>query len=216
VKETFSTEWRDLDSMSIYPSSFVVLNGADTVKTTSYQIDFVSATFRLLEAITDSLSIHYQVWPIDLSKQYFVRDTSLIFQGRPISERERFKIEAKETDPTFFGGNELSKNGSISRGISFGNNQSLGINSALNLELNGMISENLKLTASISDANIPIQPNGNTNKLQEFDQVYIQLSSDQFKLITGDFWISKPMGYFMTYKKRGQGMSAEFQMEYAK
>lgn len=211
VKETFSTEWRDLDSMSIYPSSFVVLNGADTVKTTSYQIDFVSAKFRLLEAITDSLSIHYQVWPIDLSKQYFVRDTSLIFQGRPISERERFKIEAKETDPTFFGGNELSKNGSISRGISFGNKQSLGINSALNLELNGMISENLKLTASISDANIPIQPNGNTNKLQEFDQVYIQLSSDQFKLITGDFWISKPMGYFMTYKKRGQGMSAEFQ-----
>jgi hypothetical protein len=74
-----------------------------------------------------------------------------------------------------------------------------------------MISDNLKLTASISDANIPIQADGNTNKLQEFDQVYIQLSNDQFKLITGDFWLSKPAGYFMNYKKRGQGISSEFQ-----
>jgi hypothetical protein len=211
IHKSFNTTWTRIDTLSIYPSTFVVLNGKDTLKSSAYEIDFMSAKFRLLVEFSDSLTLHYQVWPFDFTKHYVQRDTSLIFQGRALSERDLFKIEANSSEVTLFGGNEITKNGSISRGLSFGNKQSLGINSALNLELNGMISDNLKLSASISDANIPIQADGNTNKLQEFDQVFIQLSNDQFKLITGDFWLSKPSGYFMNYKKRGQGISAEFQ-----
>ncbi len=211
IHQHFNTEWKRIDTLSIYPSSFVVLKGKDTLKASAYEIDFLSAKFRLIEESTDTLTLSYQVWPFDFTKQYLKRDTTLIFQGRPLSERDLFKIEANNANSTLFGGNEITKNGSISRGLSFGNKQSLGINSALNLELSGMISDNLKLTASISDANIPLQADGNTNKLQEFDQVYIQLSNDQFKLITGDFWLSKPSGYFMNYKKRGQGISSEFQ-----
>ena len=211
IHQKFSAEWKRIDTLSIYPSSFVVLKGKDTLKASAYEIDFLSAKFRLIEESTDTLTLSYQVWPFDFTKQYLKRDTTLIFQGRPLSERDLFKIEANNANSTLFGGNEITKNGSISRGLSFGNKQSLGINSALNLELSGMISDNLKLTASISDANIPLQADGNTNKLQEFDQVYIQLSNDQFKLITGDFWLSKPSGYFMNYKKRGQGISSEFQ-----
>ncbi|MFM6934449.1 MAG: hypothetical protein ACKOXP_03335 [Flavobacteriales bacterium] len=212
VKKKFGQEWTRLDTLSIYSQSFVVLKGTDTLPSSAYEINYLTSAFRLTQAYSDSLTIAYQVWPLDFSKQYYRRDSSYIFKERPTSERDLFKLETNAPpDPHFFGGNELAKNGSISRGLSFGNKQNLGINSALNLELNGMIGDNLKLSASISDANIPIQPDGNTNKLQEFDQVYIQVSTDQFKLITGDFWLSKPTGYFMNYKKRGQGMSAEFQ-----
>jgi hypothetical protein len=211
VQQTFNETSVKIDSLSIYPSSFVVLKGKDTVDHSFYEVDYVHSQFKLLQAIPDSLTLHFQVWPYDFAKVYQRRDSSLIFKGKQLSEHEQFKLEATTIEPNLFGGNELTKNGSISRGVSFGNNQSLGINAALNLEINGMISDNLKLSASISDANIPIQPNGNTNKLQEFDQVYIQISNEQFKLITGDFWLSKPTGYFMNYKKRGQGISSEFQ-----
>lgn len=211
LNRKFNDSFVKIDSLSIYPSSFVVLHGKDTINPSAYEIDYIQAAFRLLQPISDSLTLHFQVWPYDFSKVYQRRDSSFIFQGKKQNEHEQFKLEAGTIEPNMFGGNELSKNGSISRGVSFGNNQNLGINAALNLEINGMISDNLKLSASISDANIPIQPNGNTNKLQEFDQVYIQISNENFKLITGDFWLSKPTGYFMNYKKRGQGLSSEFQ-----
>jgi hypothetical protein len=64
--------------------------------------------------------------------------------------------------------------------------------------------------ASLSDDNIPIQADGNTNKLQEFDKIFIQLYNDNFKIIGGDFWLNSPTGYFMQYHKRGQGITGEY------
>src|SRR5690606_37490933 len=51
---------------------------------------------------------------------------------------------------------------------------------------------------------------GNTNTLQEFDKVFIQIYNDRFKLIAGDFWLDKPEGYFLKYKKRAQGLTVNY------
>ena len=84
---------------------------------------------------------------------------------------DKFKLGADENYITLFQKNGLQKKGSISRGISFGNAQNLAVNSSLNLELSGEIGENLKIMASVTDKNIPLQPEGNTNQLQEFEQI---------------------------------------------
>ena len=198
-----------LDTSAIYPNSFYVLIGEDTLNPADYLFTFGSNKFRLLKEIKDSITFNYKVLPFNFQKTHQFRDTSFIYRNSN-QERDKFKIPATFSVQDAFGGNELNKNGSISRGISFGNRQDLGINSNLNLELSGDISPNLKLLASVSDANLPIQADGNTNKLQEFDQVFIQVYNEKFKLIAGDFWIAKPQGYFLNYKKRGQGLTGNY------
>lgn len=206
---TVSSDTLILDTLTIYESSFrVMLNGKE-LDQADYYFDGFSRKFKLNREVSSPLTIEYRVFPIDLSKVYSHKSDTIIFEERKGFENP-YKYTAKEELSDFFGGTSIKKSGSISRGVSFGNNQDLSVNSTLNLQLSGQVTNNLKILASVSDDNIPIQPDGNTNKLQEFDQVFIQLYNDRFKLIAGDFWLKRPKGYFMNYNKRAQGLTGEY------
>ena len=210
VKKQFVEQTIVLDSLSLVPGSLTVYKAGELLSPTAYSISDIRATVKFNSKINDTLLFQYQVFPYAFGMRYQLRDTSKIFSLQK-GDREKFLINTTPyTIQDVFGGKELNKNGSISRGVNFGNNQNLGINSSLNLELAGDIAPNLKLLASVSDANIPIQPDGNTNKLQEFDQLFIQVYNDKVKLIAGDFWIDRPKGYFLNYKKRGQGLTFNY------
>ena len=197
-----------LDSLTIYPNSFKLMCGGFQLSRNEYELDYSKGKLLIFSTCSDSITITYRVLAINLNKVYGDRDSSLIYIQQK-GNRDKFLISSTDTKQDIFGGAGITKNGSISRGVAFGNNQNLAVNSSLNLELSGDITPNLKLLASVSDNNLPIQADGNTNKLQEFDQVFIQLYNDRFKVIAGDFWLKKPNGYFMTYKKRAQGLTLE-------
>lgn len=100
----------------------------------------------------------------------------------------------------------ITKNGQLSRGISVGNAQSVFANSSLNLQLEGNLSDDLKLRAVISDQNIPYQPEGTTQQLQDFDKVFIEAYNDNTKLAAGDLIFQNPDdSYFLKYYKNVQG-----------
>lgn len=198
-----------LDSLTIYPFSFQASCQGQLLSKDDYILDYSTGNFELLKACDDSVQVTFRVLPMDLSKKYQSKDTSMVFNQKQ-ENYDRYLISASQGNMDIFGSSNLRKNGSISRGVTFGNNQDLAVNSTLNLELAGDIAPNLKILASVSDNKLPIQPDGNTNKLQEFDQVFIQVYNDNFKVIAGDFWINKPQGYFMNYKKRAQGLYGEY------
>jgi len=101
----------------------------------------------------------------------------------------------------------LNVNGNIARGLGFGNNQDVVLNSNLNLQINGKLGKGVSILAAISDENNPIQPQGNTQQIQDFDKVFISIQKDSNTITVGDFLMkANPNNYFMKYYKKSRGV----------
>ncbi len=198
-----------IDTLSIIPNTIYIYDENNIlIPDTLYIIDYAKSLFipdSALKKQVQDVKISYRVFPYYFAKEYFHKDFSKLTPSISSSESP-FKYTYKEDSyRNFFEKDELNKRGSISRGISFGNNQDIIVNSNLNLQLSGRLSENLEILAAISDNNIPIQPDGNSQQIQEFDKVYIQLFNKKTNLTVGDFEILRPPGNFMNLYKKVQG-----------
>lgn len=195
-----------LDTLSIIPGSEVLKSSEGSlVKLSAYTVNYEKGELYLKqELINKKLTIRYRVFPLLFTKEYAHKSMDRIEPSDP-GRYDFFTIKEENKKEDIFSISGLNKNGSISRGINFGNNQDLSVNSNLDLQLSGRITDEISIQAAISDNNLPIQAEGNTQQLQEFDQVYIKVFTEKTSLIAGDFRISRPNSYFMNFNKRVQG-----------
>lgn len=122
-------------------------------------------------------------------------------------------VLAKNDKKRFLG--ELNSKGSIIRGITFGNNQGQSVQSSMDLQISGRLSKDVTILASISDHNLPIQADGYTQTLEEFDKIYMQLNiKDKSILRAGHLDLVESKNYFAKYQRRSMGL--EFQTEFGK
>ncbi len=97
--------------------------------------------------------------------------------------------------------------GTFGRGLRFGNSQNLVLDSRLDLQLNGDLGDGLTVSAVVSDQNIPLQPEGNTVQLQEFDKIFVTIAKDAHTLTAGDYSLRSNQGHFIRYDKNLQGLT---------
>ncbi|MCQ4035191.1 hypothetical protein [Kaistella montana] len=110
---------------------------------------------------------------------------------------------------------DLNSKGSIIRGITFGNNQGQSVQSSMDLQISGKLSKDVSVLASISDHNLPIQADGYTQTLEEFDKIYMQLNiKDRSILRAGHLDLLDENTYFGRYQRRSMGM--QFQTNFGK
>ena len=197
-----------LDTLSIVPSSFKLMKNGTELDSTQFQLEWYSGKLIVEPSLVgSSIEANYRVFPSLYSKKTFNKDPSLIRDIRNAPQNPfSYTVQPRTSDQLFDLGS-LSRSGSISRGISIGNNQDLGVSSSLNLNLSGQVTPKVGIRAAITDNNIPFQPDGNTQQLQDFDQIYIQLFTDETELTAGDFRLERPNSYFMSFFKRAQGVS---------
>ncbi|WP_306641179.1 hypothetical protein [Sanyastnella coralliicola] len=194
-----------LDSLLVLPSTIHLSDS-----TQSYSYNPKTGYLRLNPPPTDSITVEYSTIALRRQISYAKKDSTMIRNGDS-DDYKPFVFQNDLLPQTSYEQGDLVKAGSIARGISFGNSQDLAVNSNLNLQLSGKITERFSVLASITDDNIPIQPDGNTQQLQDFDQVYIQVFDDQTLITAGDFQITEREDHFLRYQKRARGGTASYQ-----
>jgi hypothetical protein len=213
------TSWREktivpkgdtiiLDTLSIVPGTFSISQNNVPLDSSQFILNAPEAKIILKHATPHAnLQVKYAVYPFLFTQEHYHKNQKT-FTTSPDHAVDPFLYrpeEAKTEDPFATGG--LTKSGSLSRGISFGNTRDVSVNSSLNLQLSGKLTDNIDLMMVATDDNLPIQADGTTQQLQEFDRVYIQLSGNGTKLIAGDFFLTRPNSYFMNFNKKAQGLT---------
>lgn len=197
-----------LDSVSINPEFFKVLdrNGND-VNPDLYRIDFQKGKLVIAENapfLNDTLTVRFLKFPEFLTKEYSIYDRKRVVSNN-LYQVSRDPIKK------FIPFDGLETSGSITRGITVGNNQNAVVNSSLDLQITGKISDKVSLRASIQDSNIPLQEGGYSQKLDEFDQIFIELFSDKWSIRAGDLFLENRKSRFLNFNKKVQGIATSFE-----
>lgn len=196
-----------LDSLSLIPGSIKLKLKETELDTSDYKIYYPLKAIVFKKKRTDTLMVYYKTFAYNYEKTFSHKNTSLLTKDLSLPQSPiSLAFSGSETQADGFMSDGLNKNGSLSRGISFGNNQDVVVNSSLNLQVSGKLTQEVDLLLAATDDNIPFQADGTTAQLQEFDKVFMQLSNKNSKLIVGDFQLQKPNGYFMNFYKRSQGL----------
>ncbi len=198
-----------VNSVSIDSNYPIILKSksGETIDSNLYIIDYQNALLTFIKKPDlDSIVLIYNKFPDFITKTYKVLDDNMIVKNSGNLDRlytlkeERLQIDIKPFDG-------LSSSGSLSRGLTIGNNQNGVLNSNLDLNISGKLSEKVTLRASIQDANIPIQDGGYSKRVDDFDQIFIEFESVNWRLKGGDIDLTNSQSEFNSFTKRIQGIS---------
>ncbi len=203
-----------LDSLTVLPQSIRIASPTD--REIKYDFNLNKNEISILTTDIDSVLICFRTLPYDLHtpksrKTLAIYDSAAPFKDRVLYEQQLNVVRREEAFKT----DNITKTGSITRGISFGNRQDVFVNSNLNLQMEGQLTENVNLRAVISDTNIPFQPEGNTQQIQDFDNIYIELYNDKWSLLAGDVVLKSRPSQFLKFYKNVQGVRFNTKYELA-
>jgi hypothetical protein len=188
----------------------------DTVKidTAQYVVDNIRGRIRFLSPPDSGtvVQITFRTLPIGLPiiSRHWTAELDSIDSGTADSVMTtRQRISPSQVIDF---GEDLQKSGSVFRGLSLGTNQGMRLQSGLRLQLSGYILPKVEVIASLTDQNIPIQPEGNTQTLQEIDKVFIKINAPGLGATLGDYVFESRGSQFGSYTKKLQGImgTAEF------
>ncbi|MCX8079726.1 MAG: hypothetical protein N3F09_00650 [Bacteroidia bacterium] len=203
------------DSFFIWPGSIKLTTlKHEPLPDSAFYFNAKTNKIHILQKSTDTLLLSYRAYPILFKKKFQTLDSAgILGKAKSLNELSPyFKGPVMRPGESGFFQNSdgLQKNGSISRGISIGNNQNSSLQSQLNLQVFGKLTEDIEIEMAATDNSIPFQPDGTTTQLQEFDRVYITAKTPFVKLTAGDFQSRQnERNHFLKYFKRLQGLQSE-------
>ncbi len=104
---------------------------------------------------------------------------------------------------------DLLVSGSKSVRMASGNRRDLSVDQNLRLDISGRLTETISVRAALSDDNLPVVPEGNTEELRDIDRVRVELTAPRWNAVLGDFVAERGGTEFGNYRRKLQGFVLE-------
>ncbi len=202
-----------LSAISVVPFSEKVYLKNKQLSANDYKIDYLSKKLTLSDnlqySIFDTLIVKYKKILIPLKSEY--KNKTLVYKYDDLRKDTLLVIKEKAeqlTPENIFGAN-IKKSGAIVRGFTLGTNKDFSLTSGLRLQLSGKLSDEIEIVAALTDENTPIQPEGNSERLEELDKVFIQIRHPYAAGIFGDYDLVTDIGEFGKVNRKLQGLKAD-------
>ncbi|MEW6686563.1 MAG: hypothetical protein AB1393_10220 [Candidatus Edwardsbacteria bacterium] len=195
------------------PHRFVIFNSENLIlndtlllkREIDYRFNFNNGEINFLFSLlpTDKIQITYEILPFPLKSRYQHR--SVEQASLPVSvegQEESLKTfpntgtdksanplepsQEKQENLTAFP-SPLNFGGSKTIGFTIGSGQDLSLEQSLRLNLSGRIAPEVEVNAILSDQNLPIQPEGTTEKLEEIDKMWVEIQGRNLGATLGDY-----------------------------
>lgn len=188
-----------LQPLVVPGSEDIRLDGA-AIAPSRYRLDYRHGRLWVPGAADTSRVIaEYRVLP------FVLRDVYQIHEITDTLRTDRQTLTPSTLTPST--PSRLTHSGSITRGILAGNNRDVTIESGLRLQLSGEVAQDVNVQAVLTDENTPILPEGTTQRLEEFDRVFIGIEAPYGQAQLGDFDLRFASSEFAQFSRKLQGAS---------
>ena len=205
-------------------------SGAILERGKDYKIDYVSGkiTFdkRLSEEKDFEWIITYRSLPFNILKIYKrdiyknplsdvptqeqKEDTSADLERRP-KTTSTVPGTPSSTTPS-----QLEYSGNRTFGISVGSGRAFSQNQEFRINVRGNVSDNIQVLAMLSDQDLPIQPEGMTEDIQDINQKLIRITHPNVIGTLGDFDASLGPSEFIFFPRALEGVKVEGDFDWSK
>ncbi len=199
----------------IDPATFLVIQGeTDTLQADQdYTLDPTRGVIRWIAKPHSTCTVTFRYLPITTLDEVFhrsmaeAREADTLVSGEKIATLPRIATE----DPAgVFADANLKRSGHIFRGVQVGSGRDPSLESGLRLQLGGRVTRDIEVKALLDDRNLPIQPEGSSRRLEEIDQVYVDIKSRRTHARFGDYTLDFEGGRYGTFDRRLEGGQVEY------
>ncbi len=212
----FSNKY-EISQTNIIPFTETIQLRNSLLRSSDYYFNYEQAVFSLADSlhysIFDTLFVTYQTVNIPILKEYKKRSLVTKYD---VQRSDTIKVPLSllsSFNPESVFGSNIEKSGTLVRGFTVGTTKDFTLNSGLRLQLAGRLSQDIEIVAALTDENTPIQPSGNTERLEELDKVFIQIKHPNATGTFGDYQIQKQQDEFGVINRKLQGLIGEFNYE---
>ena len=226
--ETEEDEWK-LKYTPLFPNSeeITITSGQLLVREKDYQIEYTTGLIKFEESVLNqevsTFRITYRAIPFILLKTYKRKLFGTSLEQVPEeTQKKEGPIDGTGQRPitpttsTSTPPSQLEYSGSRTFGISVGSGRALSQNQEFRINVRGNVSDNIEVLAVLSDQDLPIQPEGMTEDIQDINQKLIRIMHPRVVGTLGDFDASLGPSEFIFFPRALEGVKVEGDYENVK